>query len=483
MRGWLWALLLGVSGAGFFPAMGCGGDETGAGGAGAAPGATVGSSSTVASSSSGSVSDGNDTFETAEPVSVDTSYDGDLSPTGDVDVYKLSGTKKQALYIATKAQGPDFAFDPETINTVITLHGADGVQIAANNDRSPLRSRDSELFTILPSDGVYFIKVWECSTWTKFPNVHCGEGADSPDKVNTSYTLTIFEVPSKADGTSKDAEDPSGPTPLTYNPEPNGGYFLSLVWGEFKDQSDVDSFVFTPPADAVKSGEGRRTHANFYILPSGLHGNGSTTPPGRVWITDPNAPDPTKAIAAVFGPNYQEPAELTPPLPLGQQYQIWIEHPDGPAGANDFYFVLHSLGWGNLLEKDDAGNDAPATAEVLTASPTEPTSYYIEGDLDLSKQPNPDVDHFKAAVKGKKVNFACGALRDGSGLVDLKVDLLHGMTLITSMTELVKEDAVSEIVGVPSGATDLVLKVSAESQAPDIASSFYRCGLHFYDTE
>jgi hypothetical protein len=355
------------------------------------------------------------------------------------------------------------------------------VQIAANNDRSPRRSRDSELFTILPSDGVYFIKVWECSTWTEFPEVHCGEGAGSPTKVNTSYTLTIFEVPSKADGTSKDVEDPSGPTPLTYNPFPDGGYFLSLFWGELNDQSDVDSFVFTPPVDAVESEEGRRTKANFYILPSGVHGNGSTTPPGRVWITDPNAPDPTKAIAAVFGPNYKEPAELMPPLPLGQQYQIWIEHPPGPAGANDFYFLLHSLGWGNPLEKDDAGNDAPATAEVLTESTTFPDSYYIEGDLDLSKQPNPDVDHFKAAVQGKQVNFACGALRNGSGLVKLKVELLHGMTLITSKTEVVDADAVSTLEDVPSGATDLVLKVSAESQAPDIASSFYRCGLYFYN--
>ncbi len=484
--------LVTIGGAGLVVTMACGGGEdtvassTGTGGAGTTTSssttATTSSSgsSTSGSSSTGTTGDGNDTFATAEPIDTTAPIDGDLSPTGDVDFYALTGQANQPLFIFTRAQGSELAFDPDTINTVITLYDENQQPIAQNNDRVPLGSRDSELFTILPADGTYYIKVWECFSWASDPAGTCGGDGGTADKTNTAYTLSVFELDPSIAGNIADTEDPNVPAAVTYAPA-QSGYYLSVLWGGFTDGTDVDPFTFTPPLDGANNPAGTRTTVTFYVLPAGKDGNGSTSAAGRVWLTDPGAADPAKPIAEIYGPNYTGAGRVQPPLVLGQPYVLNVEHPTTSAGANDFYFLLHGMGWSNPLEQDDIGNDDPAGAELLSPDANQPLSHYLEGDLDLAKLPSPDVDHFKAAVPAgaTQVAFACTAQRSGSGLRGFTGEILDGATSLVTTVETAGTDVFSGYVAVPASATELALKLSAQSQDPNVSSSFYRCGFHF----
>ncbi|HLM72247.1 MAG TPA: hypothetical protein VK459_06140, partial [Polyangiaceae bacterium] len=110
---------------------GCGGEDeqaTGGGGAGgdAAQSSSSGqasssvSSSAMSSSSSGTMmmGDGNDTIETAEPIDLNVTYEGELDPVGDEDFYQFEGAAGQALYFYVNAEAIDSVrFDPSYIDT------------------------------------------------------------------------------------------------------------------------------------------------------------------------------------------------------------------------------------------------------------------------------------------------------------------------------------------------------------------------------
>jgi hypothetical protein len=168
-----------------------------------------------------------------------------------------------------------------------------------------------------------------------------------------------------------------------------------------------------------------------------------------------------------------------PPLELGEPYLIFVTRPKGVTLANDFYFLRHTPGWGNPLEveKGTGANDTPPTAEMISI---EMGDGFIEGDLVMGAE---DVDCFRAILPEKmtSVRAVCGARRYGSGLRGLYVSLLaaDGSPLAESADDTETETHLAIVPNVPLGATQVVLKVSADSQDPMVAAAFYACHLHF----
>jgi hypothetical protein len=110
---------------------------------------------------------------------------------------------------------------------------------------------------------------------------------------------------------------------------------------------------------------------------------------------------------------------------------------------------------------------------------------FIEGDLINDAT---DVDHFtidiSQAAEGDKLDILCGAQRWGSGLQGFVIELF---TPDGSALPLPNPDDAMETptnspsavdVIIPPGAKEIVLKVSAAAQNPEVTSSFYQCGVY-----
>ena len=476
-------LLLSLLGAGaLVVTTGCGDDEPagtgGSGGSGttaSSSSATVGvTSSSVSSTGAGAAPDGNDTFETAEDLSSG-EVSAELSPTGDVDYYTFEGKKGDALYIDIAAQSlVGDSFDETVIDTIVTLYDADEKQIAQNTN-APSFDADPRLYTVLPADGKYYLRVVECFTWADDTSVCSG----SADKDYYAYDLVAFALdPSSNQNVIEEEPNDTGAegTLMTYEPFMVGtSYYTSFVWGDFSAATDIDIFKFTPPTDVVVDG---RTTVEFSPTQPGTNANGSTTSVGRLAVVDPAAP--TVALAEIDATHG---GFVWAPLTLGKEYWLYVQHPDTTAGAHDFYFYLHSIGGSNPLEMEEVTNDLFATAEVLSGDPNGTLySYFLEGDLIANAV---DVDHYKVDVTtlaDATLAVACAGRYYGSGLRDLKWEVLDettGMPIAgATATEPIDDNAYKGDIVIPAGATNVIVKISAGSQAADVTGSFYRCGVH-----
>lgn len=486
--------LVGVGLAGAFGAQGCGGGATGTtsgtGGTGTSASTThTGASTSVVTSSATGTGGaaGGHSFATAAPIDFGAAASGDLSPTGAVDYYSFTGTAGQAVGIFIQAQGSAHAFSSTWIDTVITLYDSNQHQIAENNDALPRRSGDSELFTILPADGAYYVRVEECWTWASNPSGSC---LGKADKDSTTYSLSIAKVDPTKNGNIKDKEpgnDPTKATPLTYAKSSTGSYYLSVVYGSFTAASDIDVFSFTVPADAVMVPPGARGVVSFWPMPASASGNGSTTPIGKMYVTD--TLDPTKHLAELSGTDYvtQGTGRMWPPLDLTKKYLLWVEHPASAAGANDFYFVLNGQGASNPVETNEAANDKLTTPEMPTDAPDMNGGhhYYVDGDLINNAM---DVDHWQvSAGTATQIAVSCAAQRGGSGVRGFTIDVIDPATAMNdagpinkvgTVTESATMDAFLPYTAIPGGATKLVVKLSATSQDPVVTGTFYHCGIH-----
>lgn len=471
---------------------GCGdgeGDTTGAGGAGgegqgsssAQSSSSMSSTSGMSSSSTGTpmMGDGNDTIETAEEIDFDTLYEGELDPTGDKDFYRFEGKAGQAMFIDTDAEVIDSVrFDPSYIDTIIRLYGPDGKQIAENNNGIPSFNQDSSLYTILPADGTYSIRITECWSGSSSPNSTC---LPTEEKDNTYYEFFVTELDPAFEGIISDTEkgnDAMSAEPIEYAKAQTGGYFFSDVYGTFTDKDDVDVFAFKMPSD-ISTSPGSRSTGYFYLIPPGKSGTGSTTPIGRMYIAD--AADPLVPIAEILG---SQNTEMSPPLATDKDYLLFVEHPDLAYEDQDFYFFRHYGGPANPVESNEMANDDPLTADSITADPNGDGSFsaFIEGDLIMGAT---DVDHFKVAVPQTvgdtgTLTAVCSGQRRGSGLRNLLINVLaaDGTPVAMGTVETASSFALVQNLDIPTGATELIVKFSAQ-QDPVVTSSFYRCGVHF----
>lgn len=459
-------------------AAGCGDGGTGGAGGGStatstATSTTTGDPATTTGGGEGG-SDGNDDFATAEKLTVGTSIDAFLEPWSDQDFYVFQGVKGQAVTLSLKAE--ETPFDVHTIDTVLTLYDASKTRIAENDDPTPRTSDDAQIFTVLPEDGAYYLRVTECWSWATNA-VGC---AKPKVKLSTAYTLRVADLDGKIPGIVADPEkgnDSTTAEPVTYAAA-GGGRPVSIVYGRFEASDDVDVFSLDFPADIAAVAPGSRPLTSEWILREGASGDGSTSAVGKIYFT--TQADPTLRLAQIDGSDFAgHGARLWPPLDLAGKYYLFVEHPQKTAGANDFYVDVHGVVSSQAVEQKETENDALATPEALTAA--ENGSYYVEGDLGNAAA---DVDHFSFDVSGqagKMVSAYCVAGRAGSGLQSFEVDLIDPVakSKLAVIKETAQSDAATPMLPVPASASTLILKLSAAAQDPVITGTYYRCGVHF----
>jgi hypothetical protein len=466
---------------------GAGGQGTGGHGTGGGTGGAGGAAA------------GNHDFGTALDITVNGQQPtaGTLADAATKDFYKFSGKAGDRLTFITRAQGlvqGNTGDDNTIIDTVITLYDANKTAIAQDDDAWPRFGRDSQLFTILPADGEYYVSVEDCNSAFGGQNCAPANGLQTFDyqlDVATTDKLVAPEVWAGAsqDGTTAKAVSVAYAVPQGQKP---GNYGLYIFDGAFKAAGETHVFSFTPPKDTVVDAS-QRARAELWVQPiSAKNGDGSTANV-KVWVADSAAPQ--TMIAMVDQNNYSDgdnqtngPIDLSVPVTLDHQYFVFVQSTAAKSTpATDFYFAEHFVGsfhYGQLeAEKAQGANDTVATAETLTTpAQATPGAFFVDGDI-LKAGQGGDVDVYAMDVPAgsNKVDLFCSAQRAGSGLRSLQVSVLgtDGKTGMASGTEAAGTDM--NVIGktVPGGTTKAYLQVAADSQDANVTGTYYHCTVVF----
>ncbi len=406
-----------------------------------------------------------------------------LDPTGDVDYWSFTGKKGQLIDLVIQTNQQNAPFDPDTIDTFITLYGPDKKQIALNDDQPAFQNNDSEILTVLPTDGTYYVRVEECWTWVGLHPTAGGTCGDPVDKVNVDYVLAAYELnATKQTNINPEVAEPNDTTATKVGYQMGSkAYLQTVVYGTLSSATDVDVYQFTPPLDSTVS-EGRATCRIDAGFP-GVNGNGSTLDGLVVSVASESTPTVVLAQADVYK------GAVDVPCTLGQSYLMTVKRiANSKTGSSDFYIITHSVGGSNPLEKAESANDTAAGAEVLTSQKTSKglDAYYIAGDLINQAK---DVDYFSVKVPtgAKTLSVYCAAMSYGSGLVgftaEVKTDAdatIPNGTGAENLTDAKKPLGVAiDKLAVPAGATKLLVKLSAASQDPVVTGAYYLCGIPF----
>lgn len=475
--------------------------EAGASAAGGGAGSTgsgQGTATTSSSSSSGQGGGGGGgvcaPVGTAIPVTLNavTPTQGTLSDSCfDTRVYSFCGKKGDTIYVQTYAQPPGNGFDPAYLDTVVGVSLSTGAWGAENDDPVTGDTRDAQLFTVLPSDGDYFLSVSGAGGLVDEDHLTACEYPGWMEPTNHDYAVAAFKIPvspiAAPDYTFDVEPDDSlaAARPLEYAKDAaTQKYRVSRIAGQFDSVTDIDVYSFTIPTDAASVDPMKERQVGYFYLPyDDSHGDGSTAEIGSTWIVD--AMDPAHRVASLE--LVKDPAvvrlghELAPPLVFGHPYYLFVSRPPGAvAGTNDFYFVSHYGGASAPIEKADTTalkNDTPAHAEPLAGAkaPNALARYDVDGDI----SPANDVDFYTLAMPAgaSYVNVECGGERLGSGLRGFTIALFasDGTTLLDGPSgELPERDAQVAVI-LPGGNAAVLLRIEATSQDPGVTSTFYRC--------
>jgi hypothetical protein len=428
--------------------------------------------------------------ETLKLTGSDTELAGTLDdPAKSACYYKLTGVKGAYFYVVTTAKTGSDPFDATYVDTVVTLLDGNQQPIATNDDPTPTTGNDAELFTRLPADGTFYVKVTECHA--KADPSRCGPASSITHKGFTVQALLLMQGGASspqytfavADVEPNETSDSAIAIPYVKG---TAGYAPSVILGLFESTTDVDVYTIKLPADSPV-GVGQRALGYAIPLPWGANGNGSSAPLGKIWIVDPA--DASHHLAELDASQGEPIGKLSPPLKLDTAYYLYVTRAAGTAGSNEFYYVVHEAMRSNPLESDESGgpkNDTVATAEALSAtSASNPNAYYIEGDLSTAT----DVDYFSAAVPTgltkNTVNLSCGSQREGSGLRGLRGTVFRsdGTTLLaadSAATESATDRLLLQSLPLGTETSKVVLKLEAtQARDANITGTYWRCALYF----
>jgi hypothetical protein len=467
-------------------AAGMGGSGTGGTTGGAAGTGTAGKGGGAAGTAGkggagGSSSTANTSFDTAETIMYDDGTGANLvastieTPATQANFWKFTGKKGDTLFLFTQCKPQADPYDPTYLDLVMTVFNDQKVQIA--NDDDSTGTNDPSIYTVLPADGTYYVRVQECNAWDKGGAANCSPVANITNK---DFGLDIVLMDGKAATDVPEVEPndmAANATKLKYAPAMTAGqYYTTVAYGGFSSAADVDVYSFTLPANTMIT-TGRAT-GYFNWFASGPDGSGSTTQFGEATIIDPM--DPMHAVAKI--PDGSLATELSPPLTLGKPYLLTVKR-GATMGNNDFYFVTHNAFGSNPLETEKApgANDTIATAETTKAQDNADGSqtFFIEGDITTPA----DVDFYAIPVKSglNSISVFCGAEGSGSGLRMTKAEVqgsdgtpVAGGSGVDSFDKGINVKAVKT----PAGATSVAVKISSPSVDPTVTSTFYRCGIN-----
>ncbi len=401
-----------------------------------------------------------------------------LDPTGDVDYWSFTGKKGQLIELFIQSNQQNTPNDPATIDTFITVYGPDKKQIGLNDDQASGQNNDSELTTVLPTDGTYYVRVEECHTWLKAHPTAGATCAEPADKDNVDYVVAVIELdPAKQANINPEIAEPNDTTATKVGYlMGTSSYLQTVLYGYMNTATDVDLYTFVPPLDSSVT-DGRAT-CHFGGGYPGTNGNGSTLDGMFVSIASESTPTVVLTQADLSK------ASISFPCTLGASYILTVKRIAGSkTGTADFYVINHSVSGGNPLEKAEAANDVATGAEVMTAQQNGAgqDTYYFAGDLINSAK---DVDYFslKVPTGTKTLTVYCAALTYGSGLIgftaEVKTDADAAITG-GSLTEDATKGLALKALAIPAGATKVLIKLSAKSQDPVNTGAFYMCGVPF----
>lgn len=461
-------------------------DETEGEGGSAGTGGTTSSTTTPTNTNTGTgTGDGNDTFETATPMNTGEDTFGTLEAVDvDVDFYRFSGNAGDLIFIDTAAKPETDPFSNEYPDLVVTLYDSAQQQIAENDD--PFLNRDtndSEIYTVLPATGDYYIRVQDCLTWEGGGVDNCSPAADI---IYFDYGLRVTVIDNTSDDVTLDPENGNDETTAAataYTEESTGNYYASLAYGGFADNADIDVFSISLPPNLAFT-EAPMLNVTF-VGPEGPTGCGTTNNVGMTWVEDGAG---TVVSSMDHSLNAVErPRRLRAPMPVDTQHYLFVQHPGGTAGANDFYILLHSPSDSNPLEAQEAANGDPATPEALTGSAVDTAyGYFVQGTMADGDEDHYLVDGAPASgfdTATWTLSVACGAQRSGSGLRALSAEVLGAAAPHTPVpnatgTETAADDLFVDDVAL-GGESQFVVKLSGGTADATVSSRFYMCGIYF----
>src|SRR5262249_3732294 len=153
---------------------------------------TQSSSSAVGPASSTGAGGGNHSFSTATVITVNAPPElGVLpDPLTSQDYYEFTGTAGERIAVVGRAKllGSD-PFSPDVLGLTVTLYDANQQQIAFQDDPFPRTSNDPTLYTVLPSDGLYYVRVEDCNAWSA-----AGTCYDPAAVTTFDYQLQIVDI-------------------------------------------------------------------------------------------------------------------------------------------------------------------------------------------------------------------------------------------------------------------------------------------------
>ena len=394
-------------------------------------------------------------------------------PDTDVDFYSFDADGPVDIVLDCKPAGDRFAAGYADL--VVSVYDASHVLIARNDDPFPDTSQDPELLTALPGAGTYYLEVEEyCEAFGGCDPGYFGS------LTNLDYTLAVFPVDTATPGVVLEAPEPNDSaataTVLPYAGVPGspGQYFRSEVFGGFSGSTDVDDVAFTVPTD-LSVAPGTRLDVSFMLPPGGSTQSGSGAEPGVAEIVDPITSNVISSLDFASEPADGTRGTVLAPLVAGTPYLLRAHYGAVAAGGASFQYILAFAGGGNPTEAEESLNDAFATAEFLPTFGAS-TSSFVEGDL-VSVA---DVDHYLVDVQTGILTVSCAARHMGSGLQGFTASVLRGSNgaVLATGTETAHADLIIANVD-PLTESDLVIKLTATSQAAGITGKFYRCGFHF----
>jgi hypothetical protein len=408
-------------------------------------------------------------------------------PTKDAHFYKFDAAAGDIWLISASSHPKGTDTDPGYIDTFLELYDANKKLIATNDDRYPRANTDSEIITVLPTAGTYFVKLQEWCISPTASAMFC-DTAYFDSLVNLDYVMFAAVLDPTQPGTVAEAEPNDAAamaSPIAFAPTATtGSYYLTVIAGKMPMSSDVDWYAFTVPADLTVSA-GARAGTSFLFPWGATTGNGSNLKLGPVEVVD----KATMKVIASFDmtdepENTADRAELRLPVQPGGEYFLKVAHGGAEAdGQGDFYLAYQTLSDGNPLETAEAANDLLTTPEVLPLAAGTTGSYFVEGNI-IAPGATGDKDHFKVGTVGEAtVSVSCSSMRAGSGVGGFKVTILSGKTGNApiaggSATETAAKDLFIDHVAIPAGETDLIIKLEGATQDATNTGTHYICGFH-----
>jgi hypothetical protein len=406
--------------------------------------------------------------------------DGNIDSEGKQVFYAIDVKAGDFLFLgASTAATPDTG--EEIVDTAITVYDAAGTTMLANlDDAFPRYTTDAELYYRAAADGTLCVRVTDYATWSGDASAVAADNAYKffAGKIDPGSAVVTFDTGAN----DTDAAPQTGKL-KAYTQSPGGYTFLM---GTLASATDVDTFRFTLPTGAKAISVAAPPIGA--PLAAGASSYGSTME--RFVVTVKKTDGTVVAeLAPPAGAAASMSDGLSAPLEAGD-YLVTIARPSGTAaGANDFYATTLAFGGTNTPEAEALGanaNDTLATAQALTLA-TDTTNAKRKEGFVLGFLPAGDAaDTFAFPVAANdKVTVSCAALRNGSGLEGVKVELFLDGVSKQSEVEVATKDVVwSDARGaskpaVTAGAAGTAaVQITTTGRSARVTGRYYLCGFH-----